>query len=112
LAALLWFLAPALFPILFGSSWVQAGVFAGLTAPLLLSRFVTSSLAVTLTVLEQQHLTLMLQGGVVAAALGSLWGAGEAGLTSEQAVLVYATAMATTYGLFFLVLARAVRHAG
>ncbi|MGB5833807.1 MAG: lipopolysaccharide biosynthesis protein [Thiohalocapsa sp.] len=111
LAAVLWFLAPTLFPIVFGNAWVQAGVFASLTAPLLLSRFVTTSLAATLTVLERQHLTLILQTGIVAAALGSLWGAGQAALTPEEAVGVYGMVTAAVYGFFFLVLAKVVKQA-
>jgi O-antigen/teichoic acid export membrane protein len=79
-AAILMIGGPALFPLVFGDEWAQAGVLAAIFAPMYLAQMVTAPLSGILSVLERQDLHLakelvnfLLAGLVVAAAWAGDW---------------------------------------
>ena len=69
------FLGAPLFGFVFGEKWIEAGVYTQILSGYLMFQFVTSSLAIVFTVLQQQGKTLVYQIGLVSSrVLGLLLG--------------------------------------
>lgn len=101
---LLFWLAPALFSLVFGPEWQEAGEIARLLTPMFAVQFVASPLSAMFIIAEQQKLDLFWQGGMLTAVLLAL-GIGSAfgsymlaiGLYSLGYVIMQSVSMALTY---------------
>ena len=103
-AAPLLLAGPALFALLFGEPWREAGTMAQLLAPLYLARFVVVPVSQTLNVTGRQHYHLA-ASLLNVCALGGSFGLGAAwGLPITVTVLLYSVGSTASF-LFYLAIA-------
>ncbi|MBM7551658.1 lipopolysaccharide biosynthesis protein [Thalassobacillus pellis] len=57
--------APELFKFIFGESWGRAGVFVAILSPMFATRFITSSLSLSLVISNKQKYEVVLQAGFI-----------------------------------------------
>ena len=96
-------LGPPLFALVFGAEWAQAGTFASLMAPILLSTFVMAPLTYTLNVLGRVGILLLWDGVRFVAVLGALIGVPALGGTPVQAVTAYTAALAAAHAALYVI---------
>jgi O-antigen/teichoic acid export membrane protein len=104
------FAAPALFGMIFGASWREAGVFASLLAVNGFICFVVWPLIPTLNMLEQQLWQLYWDIGRLVLTSGSILVAHALHFTLRQAVQSYALALSISYLGHLLLSFRAIQR--
>jgi O-antigen/teichoic acid export membrane protein len=102
---LLWWLAPPLFALVFGTSWRAAGDMASLLAPLYLVGFIASPLGYVLYVTGRQHVELVWQGGLLLVTLAAF----ILPTSLEQCLLAYTWGRIALYLLYMGLSYRAAR---
>jgi O-antigen/teichoic acid export membrane protein len=107
-------LSPLLFGVIFGSNWVDAGVYIAAMAPWYYLQFVTSSTGQTLDVLERQDLHLVREVLRVGLLASSILAAAVLNLGSLGAIVALSVGGCATYVLYGLIswLAIVRHHAG
>lgn len=109
--ALLALAGPWLFRVVFGEGWAEAGAYSRLLAPMSLVQFVVVPLSYTLDALERQDLQLAWDAGRLLAVALALAVPPLLGWAPRLAIAAYGMAMTLTYGLLYLICARAIRDA-
>lgn len=102
---LLWWLAPPLFALVFGTNWRAAGDMASLLAPLYLVGFIASPLGYVLYVTGRQHVELAWQGGLLVVTLAAFM----LPTSLEQCLLAYTWGRIALYLLYMGLSYRAAR---
>jgi O-antigen/teichoic acid export membrane protein len=104
------FLAPTLFPLVFGHEWAEAGVYLGVLAPMYFLLFVSFPVSGTLDILERQDLSLVADVLGLAVTVGAILLAQASGMSPLHAVQAFGVAGAITalvhLGLAWLALRR------
>jgi hypothetical protein len=100
-----------LFGIVFGPTWRDAGVMAGLLAPWFLAALTVSPLARIVVVYQGQGSKLIYDVASVIAVFGGILGAFRAGLGWEAAILAFALLQTVAYAIYLGVLIRLIRRA-
>jgi O-antigen/teichoic acid export membrane protein len=96
---LLTLIGKALFVVVFGEQWAEAGVFSQILSPMLFMWFISSPLNTVLVVLEQQDFELRFQILTFASRLGSLAVGGLLG-SARLALILFATGGVLLYGSY------------
>ena len=108
--ALLGFVSPWLFALVFGQLWREAGVYAQLLAPMFATEFVAVPISSTLNILERQDIQLAWDIGRFVLVVATLWSANALEWSPVQAVGAYSGCMLMAYlvlfGLTYYVLAK------
>jgi O-antigen/teichoic acid export membrane protein len=102
----LFVIAPQAFPLIFGSEWQEAGVYARLLAPYLLLSMVAQPLSTLLTVREWQRALLVFTIFELALRMGAIYW----GITTQQiywAVFLFAASSALVAGMSLVLFFRA-----
>jgi len=102
----LFVIAPQAFPLIFGSEWQEAGVYARLLAPYLLLSMVAQPLSTLLTVREWQRALLVFTIFELALRMGAIYW----GITTKQiywAVFLFAASSALVAGMSLVLFFRA-----
>ncbi len=107
-AVLLMVLGEWVFVLILGEAWRVAGSYAAVLSAMFLMRFVTAPLATTLSLLEKQHLFLVVQIILVIGSVGSIVVSVALGLTHKQAVDVFSATMCIAYFAEFCILQSSV----
>lgn len=94
--------------LILGESWRTTGSYVAILGLMFFTRFVTAPLSTTLSVLEKQHLFLVVQVILLAGSLSSLLISGVLGLTHIQAVKVFSVTMCLAYIAEFCIQATSV----
>ena len=97
-------LAESLFTLVFGQAWTEAGAYASALAAMLAARFVVNPLSVTLSVVEKQELSVIVQGLILIGSLASLALAHRFGLTPLNAMYAFSLTMFAVYVVIFFIL--------
>lgn len=95
--------SPALFRLLFGPQWGQAGAFASVLAIYLLAQFVSNPLSNVLNVLHRQRLNLALDGLRALASAAVLCAGSWLAWSPQSTVAAFSIAMACYYALHIAV---------
>lgn len=95
--ALIWLLAPPLFPIIFGEPWGQAGLIAAALTPWLYVNFITSPISFLFVVVRRQGMVFWYGVVYTAAPLWIIWNYHDDILTT---VTYLSWAMAALLGFF------------
>ena len=103
-------LGPALFGLLFGDGWRQAGVYAGILAAGNLARFAVGGVSQTLVLLERQSRQLRWDAFRLALTAGLTGACLAAGASVAAAVAVLSAAYLAVYGLLLLECLRAAHQ--
>lgn len=106
---------PALFALIFGEPWREAGVIVQLLLPLHVARFVVLPISQILYSLNRQDIHLFSSVGNMVALIGSFGAAHVLGLDAETTILVYSITAGSSF-VFYLastwLLTRNVRALG
>lgn len=78
-AIVLLMLGPELFLIVFGSNWLEAGVYAQILAPWMFFLFISSPISTLFAVLEKQELAFFVHLSILVSRILSLYYGGESG---------------------------------
>ena len=105
-------LSPALFPIVFGPQWRQAGLLMALLSPFLLVALVVSPLSRLLLVVNRQEWKLLVDAVCLAVPLVAFFGGQRAGLGFLSCVALFSGLNVIAYLFYFAVIARAARSFG
>lgn len=101
---------PALFGLVFGNVWSEAGMYARLLAAMYLAQLVVSPISQTLTIIERQDLLLLWEIGRLALVLlvfaGAAWLAWPPGMTLGS----LSAAVASAYVALFLLTLRLLKR--
>ncbi|MCB0360876.1 MAG: oligosaccharide flippase family protein, partial [Bdellovibrionales bacterium] len=103
---LLYFSGPALFGLVFGEAWREAGVFASLMAPWFWMRLIVSPVSRVVFVLQGQEKKLFYDGLSLIVVVGSFIYADIRGWTAEQAVFLLTWGKVAAYALYLMLIAR------
>lgn len=101
-------LAPPLFPFVFGADWARAGVIVAWIAPWMLLQLTVSPVSMSLHVTGHQHIGMALHFFGLIFRVGSV--ATAAMISGIGPVEGYAASGALFYGLYVMIVARAVRR--
>jgi O-antigen/teichoic acid export membrane protein len=99
--------SPAVFGVILGHRWHEAGVYTSIMAAGFLMQLTVSPVSQTLTVMARQDLQLAWDAGRVAAVVLAITGVHAVGLSARVAVLSYSMTLVVSYGVLFW----AIRHA-
>lgn len=105
-------LGPWLFSLIFGSDWLQSGLYARILAPMFLLQFAIVPLSQTLNILERQDLQLVWDAGRFALVLGAFWTAQLMTWSDTQAMIGFSAVMALAYGCLWLLSLAALYQKG
>lgn len=94
---MLYLLATDMFRVIFGPEWKEAGEYASLLTPLLITRFIISPLSLLLIVREKQWIELGINSLLVSSVLFCFFIAKNMGLPTDQYLLLYSLATAAIY---------------
>lgn len=97
----LFFFSEWIFAFVFGEEWCIAGKYAQIISPLLFIRFIVSPVSVTLSVFEEQVVSLFLQLGLLISVIISFSVTWLANLKFLDFLYIF-VALLVTYYLFFL----------
>ena len=111
-ALLLMFLGPVLFGFVFGQSWRGAGVLAAAYAPIFLGNLVVAPLGGALNVSGRPGYKLAVDLSGIAALTLSFGISRALGLDVTHTTSAFAVASLCAYGLYFLLILRAVGNVG
>jgi O-antigen/teichoic acid export membrane protein len=103
-------LAPFLFSLFFGSSWLGAGRIAAVMAPWALAQFVVSPVSRAVFVFGGQMQKLIYDCTAAISTVLSLCGAWMMGLSCTSAIALLSATQFCAYGLYFVLLHRIVRN--
>jgi O-antigen/teichoic acid export membrane protein len=92
---------PWVFAFVFGESWLTAGQYVQVLAPMLLIQFAVVPLAQTLTVLERQDLQLGWDLARLIFVVGAIVLSKAYGGTALSAVIAYSVTMSVAYCIYF-----------
>ena len=106
---LLALLAPALFPVVFGPAWREAGVYLRILAPMVLLQSVANPTGGTLDILQRQDLHLMREITRTFLVSGAILLAGSRQIAPRAAVGLYSAAGTVIYVLYLCISVYAVR---
>jgi O-antigen/teichoic acid export membrane protein len=93
---------PALFVLVFGPRWREAGEYMQIIAPMIFARFVVNPLSATLMLARWLHLDIALQALFIVAGGASLW-IGFASSSFLAVVISMSVLQTLIYGIFFWV---------
>ena len=101
---------PALFALVFGEPWREAGVIAATVAPWLAAALVVTPLSRVVLVYQGQAQKLIYDALNLAAVTVGFLGGHAAGLTVLETVAMVTTLQVGAYGVFYIILDRIVRR--
>jgi len=107
--AALFLFSPALFALVFGEAWREAGVYARALAAMHFLAFISWPLTQTLNILEQQFWQLAWDAGRLLLTCGSLWIAFHSGSSARVAIGALSAAMFLGYAAHLLLSDWAIR---
>ena len=107
---LLALLGPWGFPLIFGQSWAQAGLFIRILSPMYLLQFMTVPLSTTLLLMEKQGMQLVWDLSRMLAVLGALFIPVFLGWGPAMAVGLYGLSMGVLYLLLIVLIRRATQQ--
>jgi O-antigen/teichoic acid export membrane protein len=99
--AIIFFGAPPLFSIVFGSVWLEAGHYARLLAPMAFAQFVVVPLSQTLNVLERQGMQLLWDIGRLGTTVGIFLVGSASGASARTAIGWYGAGLVLWYAILF-----------
>ncbi len=102
-------ISPWVFVTVFGDQWAEAGRFARILVPIYLALFLYAPFHQILTIREQQHLQLGIEGSRLAAVVGILTAGAAAGLTVTSTLGLYAVGVTLAYFLGIALIIRVLR---
>ena len=103
------FLAPAIFPIVFGGEWRAAGLVAAALAPRMVVQLIVSPLSRIVFVYQGQEAKLIFDFAVLGLTIASLTGAHLLGLSFLEALTLLAMTDLVAYALYGGILWRLIR---
>lgn len=107
--ALLGYKGPWLFSIIFGNTWLQAGVYSQILAISFIVKFVAVPLSFTLDILERLDLQLYWDLGRLALVIGIFVTANHFKWSDWLVVLIYSISMAVCYTILLILNYMAIR---
>lgn len=110
MAILVMLFASSLFAWALGAEWREAGHYAEILVLMFIPRFVTSPLSITMSILERQQVTLLIQTIVAASSIGSLALGIWMDLAAESLIAFFSITMSAAYAIEFGILATQVRN--
>lgn len=99
---LIFFLSPALVPIIFGEGWEEAGLYIQILAIMYLLKFTVSPLTYVLIIAEKQKLNFIIQSTLLVLVLISLM-VGVIQKSPLLAITLYSMSYSMIYILFFII---------
>jgi O-antigen/teichoic acid export membrane protein len=109
--ALLGVVSPQLFTAIFGSEWLEAGLYLRSLMAAVIARLVIAVIFQTLTILERQAWVFLTNAAGVGLTAGALVASHHIGWTAEQAIVAYSASLVITYGALFVMARRTIGRA-
>jgi O-antigen/teichoic acid export membrane protein len=94
------------FILIFGENWEIAGDYLSILVLMFFARFITAPLAVTFSILEKQHLSLLIQIIIMVCSIGSLLLAKAFDFNHINAIMSYSLCMFFAYACIFFIIFR------
>lgn len=107
-AMLLMLAGPELFAFVFSETWLNSGAYAAALAPWIFTNFVTAPIRPLFSILERQHLELMMTTAISLARLAALMYGGAISSSALQALHLYALVGVIFDGVTIVVLGNMV----
>jgi O-antigen/teichoic acid export membrane protein len=104
-----YFVAEELFAFVFGEAWRKAGHYAEILTPFFAVRFVSSPLAVTLSLFERQEAGLVINTVLALISIGTIATAAWAHWDAERFLYLLSSVMTAAYAVFLFYYAKVVR---
>lgn len=109
IAVSLFFLAPPLFPLVFGSAWAEAGEIVAILSVYLAAQFAAAPIMNTLTVLREERVFLIINARSAIIVLAVFAASAFMELSLRETLTLFAWAMAVRYLLTILTVVRVSR---